>query len=72
MSMKILVLSGCQPHSLGAREAANTVSYHIVNELAASMLESFICVSIPRKFLADVALAKRYLIDLGVDSFLIW
>ena len=32
--MDILIVGGCLPHTISAREAANTVSYHIVMQLA--------------------------------------
>ena len=32
--MKVLVISGCNPHSIRAFEAANTVLYHVLDELA--------------------------------------
>ena len=70
--MKILVLSGCQPHVLGAREAANAVSYHIVNELAASHSWKVSYLYQYREVLwPDVALAKECLDSLGVNSFLV-
>jgi len=69
MSMKILVLSGCQPHTLCAREAANTVSYHIVHELAASHSwnVSYLCINTHQVLWPDMAVAQRdILIGLGV------
>lgn len=33
--MRVLVLSGCLPHAIAAHEAANSVCFHIVRELAA-------------------------------------
>jgi glycosyltransferase involved in cell wall biosynthesis len=67
--MKILVLSGCQPHTLAAHEAANTVSYHIVHQLAAShsWKVSYLCINTHEVLWPDVALAQRdTLMGLGV------